>query len=208
MITAIVNQKGGVGKSSTAVHLAYWLKQQGKSVLLIDSDSQRSSSMWVESLALDLPTIALTDPNELAEQIPTLVKGYDHTVIDGAGGLSETTRVILYYAHIALMPCQPTALDLVSSGSVVRLVKQAQGFRPDLIGATFINRAIPRTRLEREIQTALNNLEGIVSLKTIIYQRQSIADAFGQSQTVFDMGSNGEKSATEYHNLFAEVMAL
>jgi chromosome partitioning protein len=206
MITAIVNQKGGVGKSSTAVHLAYWLKQQGKSVVLIDSDSQASSSMWVKSL--DIPAIVQSDPNELAENIPDLVKGYDHAVIDGAGGLSEATRVILYYANIALMPCQPTALDLVSSGSVVKLVKQAQRFRPDLVGATFINRAVPRTRLEREIQEALKSIEGIIHLKTIVYQRQCIADAFGQEQTVFDMGINGEKSALEYQNLFKEVMGL
>lgn len=206
MITAIVNQKGGVGKSSTAVHLAYWLKQQGKSVVLIDSDSQASSSMWVKSL--DIPAIVQSDPNELAENIPDLVKGYDHAVIDGAGGLSEATRVILYYANIALMPCQPTALDLVSSGSVVKLVKQAQRFRSDLVGATFINRAVPRTRLEREIQEALKSIEGIIHLNTIVYQRQCIADAFGQEQTVFDMGINGEKSALEYQNLFKEVMGL
>ena len=113
MITATINQKGGVGKSSTAVHLAYWLKQQGQSVVLIDSDTQASSSMWVKSLGI--PAIVQSDPNELAENIPDMVKGYDHAVIDGAGGLSEATRVILYYANIALIPCHlrqsPRAVD-------------------------------------------------------------------------------------------------
>jgi chromosome partitioning protein len=206
MITAIINQKGGVGKSSTAVHLAYWLKARGESVVLIDSDTQASSSQWVKSL--EIPALVQSDPNELAENIPDMVKGYDHAVIDGAGGLSEATRVILYYANIALIPCQPTALDLVSSGSAIKLVKQAQRFRPDLIGATFINRAVKGTNLVRETQDALDRIEGIARLNSIIYQRQCIADAFGQEQTVFDMGINGEKSAQEYQNLFTEAIAL
>ncbi|WP_099239295.1 AAA family ATPase [Synechococcus sp. BDU 130192] len=206
MITALINQKGGVGKSSTAVHFAYWLQQQKNKVLLIDSDAQGSSSMWVKALGIE--AIAETDPNELAEKIPDWIEGFDQVVIDGAGGLTETTRVILYFSNVALIPCQPTALDLVSSGSAVKLVKQAQRFRSDLVGATFINRAVPRTKLMGEAQTALSGIEGISHLKTIVYQRQCIADAFGQDQTVFDMGAAGEKSANEYRQLFKEVTAL
>jgi chromosome partitioning protein len=206
MITALINQKGGVGKSSTAVHFAYWLQRKKQTVLLIDSDAQASSSMWVKSLGIT--AIAETDPNELAEKIPEWIEGFDQVVIDGAGGITETTRVILYFSNVALVPCQPTALDLVSSGSAVKLVKQAQRFRSDLIGATFINRAIPRTKLMVEAETALSKIEGITHLNTVIYQRQCIADAFGQDQTVFQMGASGEKSATEYSNLFEEVIAL
>nr|WP_065717448.1 AAA family ATPase [Picosynechococcus sp. PCC 8807]ANV92052.1 hypothetical protein AWQ24_14835 [Picosynechococcus sp. PCC 8807] len=206
MITALINQKGGVGKSSTAVHFAYWLQQQKNKVLLIDSDAQGSSSMWVKALGIE--AIAETDPNVLAEEIPSWIEGFDQVVIDGAGGLTETTRVILYFSNVALIPCQPTALDLVSSGSAVKLVKQAQRFRSDLVGATFINRAVPRTKLMGEAKTALSGIEGISHLKTIVYQRQCIADAFGQDQTVFDMGAAGEKSANEYRQLFKEVTAL
>ncbi|MBE9118646.1 AAA family ATPase [Lusitaniella coriacea LEGE 07157] len=206
MIVAVINQKGGVGKSSTAVHLARWLQQKQQSVLLVDSDAQASSSTWAKPLKID--AVAQTDPNELAENIPDLIAGYDHVVIDGAGGLSETTRVILYYAQIALVPCQPTALDIHSSGSAVKLIKQAQRFRPDLTGATFISRAVPRTRLAREAKDVLTAIEGIRHLQTTIYQRQCIADAFGQGQTVFEMGAMGEKSAREYDHLFQEVMAL
>lgn len=206
MITALINQKGGVGKSSTAIHFAYWLQQQKHKVLLIDSDAQGSSSMWCKSLGIE--AIAETNPNTLAEEIPNWIEGFDRVVIDGAGGLTETTRVILYFSNVALIPCQPTALDLVSSGSAVKLIKQAQRFRDDLVGATFINRAIPRTKLMSEAQTALSGIEGISHLKTVIYQRQCIADAFGQEQTVFEMGAAGEKSANEYHQLFEEVTAL
>ncbi len=206
MITVIVNQKGGVGKTTTAVHYASWLQRKKYKVLLVDSDAQNLSFLWAKSL----PFLAISEvnPDELAEQIPLWSQDYEAIVIDGAGGLAATTKVILYYANVALIPCQPAALDLVSSGSVIKLVKQAQQIRPELRSAAFINRAIPRTRLAQETKEALTHMEAINFLPTMIHQRQCIADAFGQHSTVFDMGKAGIKSAQEYNALFQEVNAL
>jgi chromosome partitioning protein len=210
MIIAIINQKGGTGKTCTAVHLAYWLSQiQNKTVQLIDADAQASSSTWLKTLSVEIPHQVLNNPNELAEQVPDLAQGTAFTVIDGAGSLSELTRVVLYYAHLALIPCQPTALDLHSSGSVVRLIRQAQGFRgKDLQAAAFLSRAIARTRLKDESIAVLDNIEGVRLLNTIVHQRQSIADAFGQQAVVWEMGATAKKAASEYSALFEEVMGL
>jgi chromosome partitioning protein len=210
MILAVINQKGGTGKTCTSVHLAYWLAvHQKKSVQLIDADAQTSSSVWVNSLPVDIPSFAITDPDQLAEQIPLLAKDTEFTVIDGAGGISELTRVILYYANIALVPCQPTALDLHSSSSAVRLIRQAQGFRKDeLKAATFLSRAVPNTRLVDEVTTVLGKIEGLTLLKTIIHQRQVVADAFGQQSVVWTMGANAKKAAHEYSALFQETIKL
>jgi chromosome partitioning protein len=210
MIVAVINQKGGTGKTCTAVHLAYWLSvNQKKSVQLIDADAQASSSEWIKSLSVDIPNLAITDPDRLAEQTPLLAKETEFTVIDGAGGISELTRVILYYANIALVPCQPTALDLHSSSSAVRLIRQAQGFRGDgLKAATFLSRAVPNTRLVDEVISVLGKVEGVALLKTIIHQRQAIADAFGQQSVVWSMGASAKKAAIEYSALFQETLKL
>lgn len=210
MIIAVINQKGGTGKTCAAVHLAYWLSQKQKeSVQLIDADTQASSSEWLKLLSTQIPGQAITDPDELAEQVPDLAKSTNFTVVDGAGGLSELTRVILYYADVALIPCQPTALDLHSSNSVVRLIRQAKGFRGDsLKSAVFLSRAVPRTRLKDEAGEVLSQLEGVTLLKTIIHQRQAIADAFGQQAVVWQMGSSAKAAADEYSALFEEVIQL
>lgn len=209
-IIALINQKGGTGKTCTAVHLAYWLSQKKKeSVQLIDTDAQASSSTWVQSLNIGLPCYPLFDPNELAEKTPELAKQTQYTVIDGAGSISELTRVILYYANLALVPCRPTALDLHSSNSVVRLINQARGFRgSNLKAATFISCAIPRTKLKEEAAEALSKIPGVVLLRTIIHQRQAVADAFGQQSVVWQMGASAKKAAREYAALYREVMKL
>ena len=84
MIIAVINQKGGTGKTCTAVHLAYWLSQQPKtSVQLIDADAQASSSTWLNQLEINLPCHPLFDPNDLAEKIPVLAQNSTFTIIDG-----------------------------------------------------------------------------------------------------------------------------
>ncbi len=210
MIIAIINQKGGTGKTCTAVHLAYWLAQQKKqSVQLIDADAQASSSTWTKLLNVDIREIAIFDADELAEKVPELAKETEYTIIDGAGSISELSRVILYYADLALVPCQPTALDLHSSGSVFKLIRQAKKIRANAISAgAFISRAIPRTRLKDEAKEALSKVEDITLFKTVIHNRQSIADAFGQHSVVWQMGADAKKAASEYASLFKEVIKL
>ncbi|MGL5806038.1 MAG: hypothetical protein ACRC11_11455 [Xenococcaceae cyanobacterium] len=66
-------------------------------------------------------------------------------------------------------------LDLHSSSSAVRLIRQAQGFRrDDLTSATFLSRAVPNTRLIDEVMSVLGKVEGVALLKTVIHQRQAI----------------------------------
>ncbi len=107
-VIGVVNQKGGCGKSTTAVHLAYWLTQRG-SVMLVDADSQQSSSLWVGQLeSVSISYRAILDPEELFETIEKFSAEYDWVVVDGPGSLSEVTKAILGACDLALVPCQPS----------------------------------------------------------------------------------------------------
>jgi chromosome partitioning protein len=101
VIIALVNQKGGCGKSSTAVHLAYWLSRQG-SVMLFDADSQQSSSTWISQLeSVTIPHRAILDPEELFEAIEKASIQYEAVVVDGPGSLSEVSKSILDFSALS-----------------------------------------------------------------------------------------------------------
>lgn len=82
-IIAIINQKGGAGKSTVSVHLARWLQKQGKSVLLVDADAQCSSSKWLKRLEQVIPCQIIQAPDALLDELPKLNESYTWIIADG-----------------------------------------------------------------------------------------------------------------------------
>jgi len=210
-IISLINQKGGSSKSTTAVHLSYWLSSKGHSVQLVDADAQGSSSTWLSSMEDNpIPVTVLQSPDELLEQIPELAAQCDYLVVDGPAGLAESSRAILFRTDLAVVPCQPTGLDLQSASDAVRLIKQAQSVRGGAPkAAVFISRAVKGTKLKDEAIALLSKTKEVTVLKTVIHQKQVIADTFGQAATIWNLsGRSAADSAREYEKLFKEVIKM
>jgi chromosome partitioning protein len=209
-IIAFVNQKGGCAKSTTCVHFAHWLaKKKKKKVMVVDADAQRSSSIWLQSLEHQVPFQILQTPDEILEQVPELAKQCEYLLVDSPAGLAESSRAILFRADLAIVPCQPTGVDLRSASDAVRLIRQAQSVRGGApAAAIFLSRAVKGTKLLDEAIALLQKTE-VPVLKTVIHQKQAIADTFGQSAVVWDMtGKPAADSATEFDKLFKEIMGM
>lgn len=112
MIIAIANSKGGVGKSTVAVHLAAWLQRQGHRVLLADCDTQQSSSQWVREAAPTVKAMCLKDPDTIISELPALRETTDYIVADGPGSLAEMSRALLLVADKAIVPCKASMLEV------------------------------------------------------------------------------------------------
>jgi chromosome partitioning protein len=205
---ALLNLKGGVGKSTTAVHFAIWLHNQGKSVAFIDADPQQTSSTWLKSLDIGFPVQALLDPEELFERVNSWIAVSNYVLIDGPGSLSEQTKTILDCSDLALIPCQPSGPDIQSSGKILQIIKHKQLTRQGKPKALlFLNRAMRGTVLLRDSEQALSKNPQFPLLKTVIHQRQLLADANIQHGTAFSLSGKAAKdTASEYEQLFGEVL--
>lgn len=211
LLIAVLNQKGGVGKSTTAVHLARWLQIQGRAVHLADLDPQQTSSVWLsaaDGFAIDCSAVP-ADADSVLEQLPPLLEGGRVVVVDGPAGLSDATRAVMLLADLVLCPVQPAGADLRSAVDVLRLVGQARRIRGGApAAAVFLNRATKGTRLLAEAREVIAGLDGFRPLGQAITQRQALSDCFAQGATVFEASTGPPlEAAAEYGRLFAELLS-
>ncbi|HXJ74234.1 MAG TPA: ParA family protein, partial [Candidatus Dormibacteraeota bacterium] len=80
MIIALVNSKGGVGKSTLAGSLAGWLHAHGHRVILADCDMQQSSSEWLREALPEIPVVRLNNADQVLDELPLLAAEADYVV--------------------------------------------------------------------------------------------------------------------------------
>lgn len=158
-VIALLNQKGGSGKTTLATHLAGELALDGARVALIDADPQASASDWAERRAQRRHTrlygVYGLARDSLHIEVPQLAQNADFVIIDGPPRSASITRSALLAADLVLIPVQPSAFDIWASVDTVRLIAEARLYRPQLRAAYVISRRVVGTVLGREARAAL-----------------------------------------------------
>src|SRR5271156_1606793 len=185
MIIAIANSKGGVGKSTIAVHLTAWLHEQGHSVTLADCDTQQSSSEWAKEAAPEVKTVRLSDPDEILDHLPALAQQADFVVADGPGSNTETSRALLLRADLAIVPCKASMLEVRALAQATNVLRQARDIRKGQPKAKIVLTMIGKKyRLTQDMKTAAASLR-LSLTDTALTHRQVYADAPGQGTVVW-----------------------
>lgn len=207
MIVSFLNQKGGVGKTTLAVHLAMALALRGERVLLVDADPQGSALDWSASRQAEprFPVIGLPTKN-LHREVQAHIPNYDTIIIDGPPRVNELARAAIMAADVVLVPVQPSPYDVWAAKEITDLLSEATAFKPNQKSAFVINRRIVNTAIGRDVAEALADYPYPVLTNTIS-QRVSFAESAAQGSTVLELDPKSS-AAQEMNALTDEVLAF
>jgi chromosome partitioning protein len=195
----LASQKGGVGKTTLAAHLAVAAEAAGDGkTVLIDTDPQGSLSAWWNVRAAETPSLAPTTIAELPAKLIALAKaGYSFAIVDTPPAITDAIRAVVRSADLVIIPTRPSPHDLRAIGSTVELVQAA-----DKPFAFAVTQAKPNTRLTVQAIAALS-AHGAVA-PAIIHDRVDYAGSMIDGRVVQETDGKG-RSAAEMAELWAFV---
>ena len=212
-VIAVVNQKGGAGKTTVAMQLAGSLGRRGLKILVVDADPQGTSTRWAASADDSRPFPATVvglsaAQGKLHREVKKLMDDYEYIVIDGPPASdSPVAQSALMIADLALVPIIPSPLDMWASIGIKKGIEDASDMNEGLKSRLVVNQCQPNTRLAKDVLDLLPKF-GIKMAKSQFHQRTVYRQSAVFGQTVHDFGAKASPAIEEVEMLVKEVLEL
>jgi chromosome partitioning protein len=212
-IIAIVNQKGGAGKTTVSMQLAGTLGLRKNKVLVIDADPQATATRWASSAEDDHPFPASVSGlsaagSKVHREVKKFINDYDYIVIDCPPAAdSPVPQSALLIADMAIVPVIPSPLDLWASVGIRQVIENIRDINEEMMPFLMVNQCQPNTSLARETLQILPEY-GIPVMDTKLHQRTVYRQSAVYGGTVHDLGSKASLAIKEIDSLAREVLNI
>ena len=195
MIITVTSYKGGVGKTTTAVHLACYIHQQKGSVLLIDGDPNRSCLTWSKRGSLPFTVV-----DERAA--PKHIRNYDNIVIDTAARPEQDELAALMEGcDLLLLPTTPDAMSIDALSLTVSALKQLSATHYKAL-LTIIP---PKPNRDGEEAREILETSGIPLLNNGVRRLVAFQRAALQGVPVYEVKERGKEAWKDYEAIGGEL---
>lgn len=193
-IIALLNEKGGTGKSTLSQNIAACLHRQGRHVILVDADPQGTTRDWRSASPenANLPNVIALDRPEMLPSLKSI--DADIAIIDTPAKAEKMTASVIRFADTALIVIQPSGADIWASAAAVRLIQQKIDVGGKIIAAFLANRVSGATNLSKEVLSGQWNEYGIEQLETTIGNRVAFAQALTDGLSIYDTTDRAGKA--------------
>ena len=212
MILLVGGEKGGSGKSCLAQNIAVCLQHMGKDILMVDADTQGTTSDWAKERE-DNPALKsipwVQASGNLRKTLGDLARRYEILIVDAGGQDSESLRSSMTVATHMLLPFRPKRRDLKTLVTVEQLVRLARAVNPGLNARAIITQC---PTLPSQVQRILDAKAACKSfeldpLQAITTTRNIYDDADEEGSSVLEVGSD-QKAADEIHAIVKEFLGV
>jgi chromosome partitioning protein len=211
MIIMVGGEKGGVGKTTLATHLAVARKTLGSTVVLVDADSQGTSSTWSDARkehpeVPQVPCVSLRG-GKVHVELKELARHYNDVVVDTGGADSQEFRSAMLASDILLMPLRPGSFDFWTLLKMQEVVSLAEGFNDSLQAVVALSQVPPSAidRARKEATQILADMPRFRLLNTLTVFRAAFNHSAGEGLTVDEMPRRDLKACSEVALLHEEL---
>ena len=210
MITIVGCNKGGAGKTTTAINVAIGLALHGRDVVLVDADPQRSVSRWYAQReeAGHLPSLTLVEKRDnISQTLKSLDEKYDHVIVDVSGRNSRELITGAAVADLIIAPHQCSQLDLDTLGELNEQVIRIRDLNPNLIAYVYHSMAstnyVVKETERNEFCEYVAEFSELTLLNSMSFYRKTYKDVIPEGLSVLEVSNAHAKK--EVSNLVNEV---
>jgi chromosome partitioning protein len=204
MIWAIMNQKGGTGKTESTVNIGHGLELRGKSVIYADRDNQQSLQKRGSIGNIFKAVEVLNDKVDI--ELARYKASHDFVLLDCPPRVDSATVKIIKVSDLIIIPIQPSPVDLWASSCLVELIKLCQETGKGTPKVVFlITMSSSNTILSKQIIPLLEET-GFPILKQQMTRLEIYKRSAELGETVFSTAPN--KASKEMDLIIDEILEL